>query len=92
MSKYWNLHKQEYLENLGTKGSIEFDYNNHHFVIEPTDYKGDDFDIWESSYFGSNDGKKIAHCKNKEEVLTIKAFGGKNLEEIDDEITECYLF
>lgn len=91
MSKYWNLHKKEYLETLDRRGEIEFNYNNHHYHIESTDYRGDDFDIWKFSRSDSNDGKKIAHCKNKEVVLTAKAFNGKSLEEIDDEITDCYL-
>ncbi len=91
MTNNWNKNKKEYLEALKRKGEIEFNYNNHYYHIESADYKSDDFNIWMFTSFESDDGKIIARCKNPAEVLRMKVFDGKSLEEIEDQMTDCYI-
>ena len=91
MTANWETHKEQYLEALDMRGEIEFNYNNHHYHIESTNYQDDSFDIWKFTAFGSDDGIIIAHCNSPQEVLSIKAFDGKSLQEIDELITDCYI-
>ena len=91
MTSNWADNKEEYLEALNMRGEIEFNYNNHHYHIESTNYQDDSFDIWKFTASGSNDGRIIAHCNNPQEVLSVKAFDGKTLEEIDNLMTDCYI-
>ncbi len=45
MTSNWADNKEEYLEALNMRGEIEFNYNNHRYHIESTNYQDDSFDI-----------------------------------------------
>lgn len=83
--------REEYLEEMSHNGEISFNYDSKYYHIEPaTD--SDDYEVWQFSSFGADDGKLIASCKTHNNVLDDKIFNGKSLMEIDGEITDCYLW
>lgn len=85
--------KKEYTETLKRNGEIEFSYENHFYHIEPSSYDEKDkgFDIWQFSNSDGDDAKKIAEHLSIEAVLEEKAFNGKTILEIENDMADCIL-
>ena len=85
--------KEEYLEVFGHDGEIEFMYNGSFYHIEPIEDGGnyDTYGIWKYPNKHTGEGEIIARCKPAEAVLEEKAFDGKTILEIEDEMTDCIL-
>lgn len=83
--------KEEYLEVLSYNGEIEFKYNGFFYHIEPDYKKEDTYNIWKFADEYGSDGEMIATCSPAVAVLEEKAFEGKNILEIEDNMKDCIL-
>ena len=83
--------KKEYLEVLGDGGEIEFNYNGFFYHIEADYKKEDTYKIWKFADKYEGGGDVIAICSPAESVLETKAFDGKTILEIEDDMTDCIL-
>lgn len=84
--------KEEYLEVLGYHGEIEFVYHGYFYQIEPAEEgDGEIYTIWKQSVEEGSHGEIIARCTPPEAVLEEKAFDGKTILEIEDDMTDCIL-
>lgn len=83
--------KKEYLETLDHNGEIEFMYNGFFYHIEPDYDKEDTYNIWKFTDRYEGGGEMIATCSPAVSVLEEKAFDGKTILEIEDDMTECIL-
>ena len=83
--------KKEYLETLDRNGEIEFMYNGFFYHVEPDYDKEDTYNIWKFADRYEGGGEMIATCSPAVSVLEKKAFDGKTILEIEDDMTECIL-
>ena len=83
--------KEEYLEVLSYNGEIEFNYNGFFYHIEPDCKKEDTYNIWKFANEYEGGGEMIATCSPAESILEEKVFEGKNILEIEDDMTDCIL-
>ncbi|MBQ9172032.1 hypothetical protein IJ162_02890 [Candidatus Saccharibacteria bacterium] len=83
--------KKEYLEVLGYGGEIEFNYNGFFYHIEPDYKKEDTYNIWKFADEYEGGGEMIATCSPAVSILEEKAFDGKTILEIEDDMTGCAL-
>ncbi len=83
--------KKEYIETLDHNGEIEFKYNGFFYHIEPDYDKEDTYKIWKFADQYEGGGDVIAICSPAESVLETKAFDGKTILEIEDDMTDCIL-
>ena len=83
--------KEEYLETLSHNGEIEFNYNGFFYHIEPDYKKEDTYNIWKFADEYEGGGEMIAVCSPAISILEEKAFDGKNILEIEGDMTDCTL-
>lgn len=83
--------REDYLEVFSYNGEIEFTYGGHFYHIEPDTEADNTYNIWQFANRNGDDGKMIAQCTPSEAVLEEKAFDGKTILEIEDDMTDCIL-
>lgn len=83
--------KADYLETLDRNGEIEFKYNGFFYHIEPDYGKEDTYKIWKFADEHEGGGDVIATCTPAASILVEKAFDGKTILEIEDDMTDCTL-
>lgn len=79
----------QYTEALNSYHEIEFKYDGYQYSLERESEEL--CTVWRFD-LGASTGIKIATAKTPEEIFKLKCFNGKDIFEIDDDVTDAIVF